>query len=224
MSYESYDTTFLWGLNKHPSDKRFYDLLGGLDIQSRSASISDLLKNDPMVTFEPYWIYYPFINPFRSLHNDKSYQYTLLSLFIQFSRNSKKNDSQRILFSNKPMTTHYQQLDFQWICLKRWIFKILWKTIWYLHFKINFYGFFHNKVKCSRAVKIKNLIIFVAWRFQNKCRYYSQLVGIEQPRRIYLRLQFWQFLFQVPPCTSKWSGQQGSGHQTDGRRPRRTHG
>ena len=99
----------------------------------------------------------------------------LFSLCIRLN----KNDSQLILFSNKTMATLSQLLEFQWICHKRWTFKILWKTTWYPHFKNKFYDFF-NKVKCSRVVKnrltfnllqllIKHLRCILHWRllYQN---------------------------------------------------------
>ena len=47
ISYDSHSVTFSWGLLKHASDKRFYDLLGGLDYDS---TIKNLLENDVMVT------------------------------------------------------------------------------------------------------------------------------------------------------------------------------
>ena len=49
---------------KHPADKRFYDLLGGLNFD---ASFQDLLqKTQPMVNFKHDSIFNPFLNPLFS--------------------------------------------------------------------------------------------------------------------------------------------------------------
>ena len=50
---------------EHPADKRFYDLLGGLNAHS---SLLDIIKNtDPMVIFDLNWIFDPYVKPLVSL-------------------------------------------------------------------------------------------------------------------------------------------------------------